>query len=79
MAPINSYNIHFCRTVAAYPPSGLKCASPAFGNHFRRDYCLYRGKVLPIGAVGIIGITVFALAYAAGDKTASGAITTALE
>ncbi|EHC52284.1 2-oxoglutarate/malate translocator, partial [Salmonella enterica subsp. enterica serovar Inverness str. R8-3668] len=35
-------------------------------------------KVLPIGAVGIIGITVFALAYAAGDKTASGAITTAL-
>lgn len=31
-------------------------------------------KVLPIGAVGIIGITVFALAYAAGDKTASGAL-----
>ncbi len=29
-------------------------------------------------SVGNIGITVFALAYAAGDKTASGAITTAL-
>jgi DASS family divalent anion:Na+ symporter len=35
-------------------------------------------KVLPIGAVGIIGITVFALTYAAGDKTANGAILTAL-
>jgi DASS family divalent anion:Na+ symporter len=34
--------------------------------------------VLPIGAVGIIGITVFALTYAAGDKTANGAILTAL-
>ncbi|MDF7680040.1 DASS family sodium-coupled anion symporter [Enterobacteriaceae bacterium ESL0689] len=35
-------------------------------------------KVLPIGAVGLIGITVFALTYAAGDSSASGAITTAL-
>lgn len=35
-------------------------------------------KILPIGAVGIIGITVFALSYAAGDKTPGSTIATAL-
>lgn len=34
--------------------------------------------MLPIGAVGLIGITVFALTYAAGSKTASDAILVAL-
>ena len=35
-------------------------------------------NVLPIGAIGIISITLFALTFAAGDNTASGAIQTAL-
>lgn len=60
------------------PPSGL--SSPAWHSAiiFVATIASIVAKVLPIGAVGIIGITVFALAYAAGDKTASGAITTAL-
>lgn len=35
-------------------------------------------NVLPIGAIGIISMTLFALTAAAGDTSASGAIQTAL-
>ncbi len=77
MAPINSYSVIAAGLWQLTPPSGLRA-----GRHsaiiFVATIASIVAKVLPIGAVGIIGITVFALAYAAGDKTASGAITTAL-
>ncbi|SUH86705.1 putative cation transporter [Salmonella enterica subsp. enterica serovar Typhimurium] len=60
------------------PPSGLSAPAWHSAIIFVATIASIVAKVLPIGAVGIIGITVFALAYAAGDKTASGAITTAL-
>ena len=60
------------------PPSGLSIAAWRSALIFVATIAAIVAKVLPIGAVGIIGITVFALAYAAGDITASGAITTAL-
>lgn len=60
------------------PPSGLSVAAWRSALIFVATIAAIVAKVLPIGAVGIIGITVFALAYAAGDTTASGAITTAL-
>lgn len=60
------------------PPSGLSAPARHSAIIFVATIASIVAKVLPIGAVGIIGITVFALAYAAGDKTASGAITTAL-
>lgn len=78
MAPINSYSGYRRRTVAANAPFRVKRAGTAFRDYFVATIASIVAKVLPIGAVGIIGITVFALAYAAGDKTASGAITTAL-
>lgn len=78
MAPINSYSTHFCRSLAASPPTGLSAPAWHSAIIFVATIASIVAKVLPIGAVGIIGITVFALAYAAGDKTASGAITTAL-
>lgn len=77
MAPINSYTIYFCRALAAYPTQwvmrqpGIQPLSSLLplllswqsSAYWRsRHYRYYR----------------FALAYAAGDKTASGAITTAL-
>ncbi len=60
------------------PPTGL--SAPAWNSAiiFVATIAAIVAKVLPIGAVGIIGITVFALTYAAGETTASGAITTAL-
>lgn len=61
------------------PPSGLSAPAWHSAIIFVATIASIVAKVLPIGAVGIIGITVFALAYAAGDKTASGAITTALK
>lgn len=60
------------------PPSGLSAPAWHSAIIFVATIASIVAKVLPIGAVGIIGITVFALAYAAGDKTASGAITMAL-
>ena len=60
------------------PPTGLSAPAWHSAIIFVATIASIVAKVLPIGAVGIIGITVFALAYAAGDKTASGAITTAL-
>ncbi|GAL55942.1 anion permease, partial [Escherichia albertii] len=60
------------------PPSGL--GGPAWHSAiiFVATIASIVAKVLPIGAVGIIGITIFALAYAAGDTTPSQAIATAL-
>ncbi len=60
---IHSYSGYRHRTVAANAPFGFKRAGTAFRDYFCRDDRLYRGEVLPIGAVGS-GITVFALAYA---------------
>ena len=60
------------------PPTGLSANAWHSAIIFVATIASIVAKVLPIGAVGIIGITVFALAYAAGDKTASGAIATAL-
>lgn len=78
MALIYSYSGYRRRTVAANAPSGLSAPARHSAIIFVATIASIVAKVLPIGAVGIIGITVFALAYAAGDKTASGAITTAL-
>ncbi len=78
MAPIHSYSGYRRRTVAANAPFRVKRAGRHSAIIFVATIASIVAKVLPIGAVGIIGITVFALAYAAGDKTASGAITTAL-
>lgn len=60
------------------PPEGL--IQPAWHSAiiFVCTIAAIVAKVLPIGAVGLIGITVFALTYAAGDVTETGAITTAL-
>lgn len=60
------------------PPQGL--SQPAWHSAvtFVATIACIVAKVLPIGAVGLIGITVFALTYAAGDKDAVGTITTAL-
>lgn len=56
------------------PPSGLSAPAWHSAIIFVATIASIVAKVLPIGAVGIIGITVFALAYAAGDKTASGVL-----
>lgn len=60
------------------PPEGL--TQPAWHSAiiFVCTIAAIVAKVLPIGAVGLIGITIFALTYAAGDVTETGAITTAL-
>lgn len=60
------------------PPEGL--SEPAWHSAivFIATIACIVAKVLPIGAVGLIGITVFALTYAAGSKTASEAILVAL-
>lgn len=60
------------------PPQGLSAQAWHAAIVFVATIASIVAKVLPIGAVGIIGITVFALTYAAGDKTANGAILTAL-
>ena len=60
------------------PPEGL--TQPAWHSAiiFIGTIASIVAKVLPIGAVGLIGITVFALTYAAGDVSGTGAIITAL-
>ena len=60
------------------PPEGLSAQAWHSAIVFVATIASIVAKVLPIGAVGIIGITLFALTYAAGDKTANGAILTAL-
>ena len=60
------------------PPSGLSAPAWHSAIIFVATIASIVAKVLPIGAVGIIGITVFALAYAAGDTTPSKTIATAL-
>lgn len=50
------------------PPPGLSAPAWHSAIIFVATIASIVAKVLPIGAVGIIGITVFALAYAAGDK-----------
>lgn len=60
------------------PPQGLTAPAWRSAIIFVGTIAAIVVKVLPIGAVGIIGITVFALTYAAGDSKASDAIATAL-
>ena len=60
------------------PPTGLSIHAWHSVVIFVATIVAIVANVLPIGAIGIISITIFALTYAAGDKTASGAITTAL-
>ncbi|WP_409160532.1 DASS family sodium-coupled anion symporter [Pectobacterium sp. B2J-2] len=60
------------------PPTGLSLAAWHSALLFVGTIICIVANVLPIGAIGIISITLFALTYAAGDKTPSGAIQTAL-
>ncbi|MER3381721.1 DASS family sodium-coupled anion symporter [Pectobacterium aroidearum] len=60
------------------PPTGLSTAAWHSAVIFVATIVSIVANVLPIGAIGIISITLFALTYAAGDTTASGAIQTAL-
>lgn len=60
------------------PPTGLSPAAWHSAVLFIATIVSIVANVLPIGAIGIISITLFALTYAAGDTTASGAIQTAL-
>lgn len=60
------------------PPEGLTVPAWHSAIIFVCTIACIVAKVLPIGAVGLIGITVFALTYAGGDVTETGAITTAL-
>lgn len=60
------------------PPEGLTAPGWHSAIIFVATIACIVTKVLPIGAVGLIGITVFALTYAAGATTATEAITTAL-
>ena len=60
------------------PPDGLTLPAWHSAVIFVTTIICIVANVLPIGAVGIIGITVFALVRAAGDEKASGAIATAL-
>ncbi|MDX6916825.1 DASS family sodium-coupled anion symporter [Pectobacterium carotovorum] len=60
------------------PPTGLSPAAWHSAVIFVATIVCIVANVLPIGAIGIISITLFALTYAAGDKTPSGAIQTAL-
>ena len=60
------------------PPSGLTAPAWHTSVLFVATIVAIVANVLPIGARGIISITLFALTFAAGDNTASGAIQTAL-
>ena len=60
------------------PPSGLTAPAWHTAVLFVATIVAIVANVLPIGARGIISITLFALTFAAGDNTASGAIQTAL-
>ena len=59
-------------------PSGLTAPAWHTAVLFVATIVAIVANVLPIGAIGIISITLFALTFAAGDNTASGAIQTAL-
>ncbi|TCJ97925.1 DASS family divalent anion:Na+ symporter [Volucribacter psittacicida] len=60
------------------PPEGL--TEPAWHTLIIFVSCIFAivANVLPIGAIGIIGITIYALTFAGGDTTASASIKTAL-
>ncbi|OSN03350.1 anion permease [Lonsdalea iberica] len=60
------------------PPTGLNPAAWHSAVIFVATIVCIVANVLPIGAIGIISITLFALTYAAGDKTPSASIQTAL-
>ncbi|AXW86101.1 anion permease [Lonsdalea britannica] len=60
------------------PPTGLTPAAWHSAVIFVATIICIVANVLPIGAIGIISITLFALTYAAGDKTPSASIQTAL-
>ncbi|TCL02823.1 MULTISPECIES: DASS family sodium-coupled anion symporter [Sodalis] len=60
------------------PPTGLSVHAWHSAVIFVATIIAIVANVLPIGAIGIISITLFALTYAAGDKSAEGAIVTAL-
>lgn len=60
------------------PPAGLTFPAWHAAIIFVATIAAIVAKVLPIGAVGIIGITIFAVSNAAGEKSATLAITTAL-
>ncbi|MFP1744286.1 DASS family sodium-coupled anion symporter [Lonsdalea britannica] len=60
------------------PPTGLTPAAWHSAVIFVATIVCIVANVLPIGAIGIISITLFALTYAAGDKTPSASIQTAL-
>ncbi|MFC0228320.1 DASS family sodium-coupled anion symporter [Serratia aquatilis] len=60
------------------PPDGLNLPAWHSAIIFVATIVCIVVNVLPIGAIGIISITVFALTYAAGATTASEAIQTAL-
>lgn len=60
------------------PPTGLTPAAWHSAVIFVATIVCIVANVLPIGAIGIISITLFALTYAAGDKTPSTSIQTAL-
>lgn len=60
------------------PHTGLKPAAWHSTVLFVATIVSIVANVLPIGAIGIISITLFALTYAAGDSSASASIQTAL-
>lgn len=60
------------------PPAGLSLPAWHSAIIFVATISAIVVKILPIGAVGLISITVYALVYAAGDKTPGDTITTAL-
>ncbi|MFP1807280.1 DASS family sodium-coupled anion symporter [Lonsdalea quercina] len=60
------------------PPTGLTPAAWHSAVIFVATIVCIVANVLPIGAIGIISITLFALTYTAGDKTPSASIQTAL-
>jgi len=60
------------------PPTELSIAAWQTVIIFVATIASIVAKVLPIGAIGLIGITIFALSHAAGDESASDAIMTAL-
>lgn len=78
MAPINS-NSSYCRhTLATDPTHWVKYTSLAFGYYLRCYHCFDCRESLAYRRGRHYRDYGFALAYAAGDKTASGAISTAL-
>lgn len=60
------------------PPTGLSVPAWHSAVIFVATIVSIVANVLPIGAIGIISMTLFALTAAAGDTSASGAIQTAL-